>query len=62
METGAVVAEFVELTEVVTSAYSRCHSWAPRSGEPGIHTPRPWLWIPGSSLRTQVGYSRLGHI
>src|SRR5262245_23614608 len=24
------------------------HSGAPRSGEPGIHTPGQWLWIPGS--------------
>src|SRR6185369_280765 len=26
----------------------RSHSGAPRSGKPGIHTPRLWLWIPGS--------------
>jgi hypothetical protein len=25
-----------------------CHSGAPRSGEPGIHNPGLWLWIPGS--------------
>src|SRR6266571_9346091 len=24
------------------------HSGAPRSGEPGIHNPGLWLWIPGS--------------
>src|SRR5262245_42479793 len=24
------------------------HSGAPQSGEPGIHTPGPRLWIPGS--------------
>src|SRR6185503_7031800 len=24
----------------------RGHSGAPRSGEPGIHTPQQWLWIP----------------
>jgi hypothetical protein len=23
------------------------HSGAPRRGEPGIHTHRQWLWIPG---------------
>ena len=27
------------------------HSGAARSGEPGIHTPAPWLWIPGSRRR-----------
>ena len=54
VETGAVVAEFVELTEVVTPAYSRCHSGAPRSGEPGIHTPRPWLWIPAPRCASRL--------
>src|SRR4029077_18657391 len=38
----------------------RRHSGAPRSGEPGIHNPGLWLWIP-SSLRIQLGYSQLGH-
>src|SRR5437667_5886131 len=28
--------------------FIRCHSGAPRSGEPGIHTHRQRLWIPGS--------------
>jgi hypothetical protein len=27
------------------------HSGAPRSGEPGIHNPGPWLWIPGLAFR-----------
>ena len=29
-----------------------CHSGTPRSGGPGIYNHRPWLWIPGSSLRS----------
>jgi hypothetical protein len=24
---------------------------ASETSEPGIHNPRPWLWIPGPSLR-----------
>jgi hypothetical protein len=27
---------------------SNCHSGAPRSGEPGIHTPCARFWIPDS--------------
>jgi hypothetical protein len=27
------------------------HSGAGRRPKPGIHTPQPWLWIPGSRLR-----------
>ncbi len=37
--------------------YAACVNLA-ACGEPGIHTPRSWLWIPARA--TQVGYSRLG--
>src|SRR5258708_20801951 len=30
------------------SNHMSCHPGAPRRGEPGIHNPRPRLWIPGS--------------
>src|SRR3954453_9125249 len=31
------------------------HSGAMRSIEPGIHNPRPWLWIPGLRPRAHPG-------
>src|ERR1041385_122095 len=40
----------------------RRHSGAPRSGEPGIHTPQQWLWIPAlASLGRNDSVLRLRH-
>src|SRR3954470_19561054 len=43
------------------AGFIRRHSGACRKREPAIHNYRLGLWIPGASVRTQVGYSRLGH-
>jgi hypothetical protein len=35
------------------------HSGAMRSIEPGIHNPRPWLWIPGLRQAAHPGMTAL---
>jgi hypothetical protein len=42
---------------MIISQY-RSHSGAPRSGEPGIHNPQPWLWIPGLALSGHPGMTK----
>src|SRR5262245_34692116 len=48
--TGLVQSILVFGASAVTAVVmldTPCHSGAPRRGEPGIHNPGLWLWIPG---------------
>jgi hypothetical protein len=40
-------------TIVLEKIFDR-HSGAPRSGEPGIHIHRLWLWIPGLRVNARI--------